>query len=113
MKAVARIWAEGRGGSQTAAGDPLTQAAEGELALRGQIAVNEIELPVEDEPTVKLFYSLSTQWKVDAWSGRRTGIDYSQIRPTAENLGITMSPDRFLDIQRMEAAALNVFAARR
>ncbi|KKC27460.1 hypothetical protein WP12_03450 [Sphingomonas sp. SRS2] len=71
------------------------------------------EIAIEDVPTVKLFFSLSTQWTHDTMSGRRIGIDYSRIPAVAGMLKIDDLPERFLDIRAMEAAALGVFAASR
>lgn len=112
MKAVARIWAGRRGGGQSTAGDPLTEAAADQLRARFGFSDDEIFIDVSDEPVIRLFYSMATQWRFDPLSGRRLGIDYSAVPATAQMLGVQMSPDRFHDMRVMEAEALNVLARR-
>lgn len=113
MKTVARNWAGERDGAESTAGDPLTAAIVAQLPGRAAQPVDECEIALVDLPTVKLFYSLSTQWTFEPMSGRRIGLDYSRIPAVAEMLRIDDLPDRFLDLQTMEAAALSVFASRR
>lgn len=69
-----------------------------------------IELPVADADTASLFLALDTQWRRHAMSGQRVGIDYTAIGPTAQMLGITMSPELLADIRTMEAAAMKEMA---
>lgn len=113
MKAVARNWAGERGGADSTAGDPLTAAIISQLPGRVMERDGDCEIALEDLPTVKLFYSLSTQWTFEPMSGRRIGLDYSRIPAVAQMLKIDDLPDRFLDLQSMEAAALGVFASSR
>lgn len=58
---------------------------------------------------MRLFYTLSSQWRLHAMSGVRTGLDYTAIGPTAAMMGLTMSPALFDDLGTMEGAALAVF----
>lgn len=113
MKTVARNWAGERGGAEPTAGDPLTAAIVAQLPGRAVRADADCEIALDDLPTVKLFYSLATQWTLEPMSGRRVGLDYSRIPAVAEMLKITDLPDRFLDLRVMESAALSVFASHR
>ncbi|ARR57000.1 hypothetical protein HY78_00500 [Rhizorhabdus wittichii DC-6] len=56
---------------------------------------------------------MSTQWRVDSFSGSRLGIDYSAVPATAQMLGIELTPAAFHDLRIMEAEALSAFAVRR
>ncbi len=110
MKAVARSWAEGRGGGRNTAGDPLTEAYLQQQRKGGPLD-RTIDLPEEDEPAVRLFLAMSTQWRVEGFSGRRLGMDYAVLPATAEMLGIARDPATFHALRIMEAEALSVFAS--
>ncbi len=70
-----------------------------------------IEIAAEDADAVRLFLALSTQWRFHPMVGARLGIDYGAIRPTAEAMGLAMTPALFADLQTMEGAALAALAA--
>ncbi len=71
---------------------------------------DEIEIHADDAGTVALFFALGTQWHRHPFSGHRTGIDYSAIRPTAELIDVALSPATLPALQEMEHAAIAVFA---
>ena len=54
--------------------------------------------------------ALSSQWRIHAIAGVRTGLEYAAIAPTAAMRGITMTPALFDDIRVMEGAAMAAFA---
>lgn len=54
--------------------------------------------------------ALSSQWRIHAIAGVRTGLEYAAIAPTAAMMGITMTPALFDDIRVMEGAAMAAFA---
>lgn len=94
------------------ADDAATAGAADAIAahLARRAAPVSIELTAEDLVSVRLFYALSSQWRTHPVAGVRLGVDYAAIRPTAENMGLEMTPRVFADIQIMEGAALSVFA---
>lgn len=69
-----------------------------------------VEIHVDDVPTVALFLALRTQWVRHPMTGQRIGLDYSQVRPTADLAFIAITPDTLPALQAMEEAALVEFA---
>lgn len=69
-----------------------------------------IEVPLDDAPVANLFFALDTQWRRHAMTGKRIGIDYTSVAPTAQLFGIAMTPELMADIRMMEDAALAAFA---
>ena len=72
-----------------------------------------IQVGRNDSDLVALFYALDTQWNIHPLAGVRTGINYTAIQPTAQLLGITMTPAMMPDLRKMESEALAAFARRR
>ncbi len=70
----------------------------------------EITLCPDEALSFSLFAALGTQWDRHAMTGMRLGIRYDVIRPTAEMLGIAVTPAIFSDIRVMEQAAMTEFA---
>lgn len=70
----------------------------------------EITFAPDEALSFSLFAALATQWDRHAMTGMRTGIRYAEVRPTAENMDIAMTPAIFADIRMMEQAALSEFA---
>lgn len=68
---------------------------------------DQIELWPDMAPAVLLFCGLATQWKHGP-SGGLIGLDYSQIRPTADLFSLTIDAQAFHDIRTMEAEVLKV-----
>lgn len=56
---------------------------------------------------VLVFCALATQWKHGPMGGL-LGLDYSQIRPTADLFSLTIDGQGFHDIRTMEAEVLKV-----
>lgn len=71
---------------------------------------DEIEIHRDDAGTVALFFALRTQWNRHPMTGQRMGLDYSQVRPTAELAFIEITPGTLPALQAMEEAALLEFA---
>jgi len=94
------------------ADDAATAGAADWIAARAarRARTEAIELTAEDALVVRLFYALSSQWRTHPTAGVRLGLDYAAIRPTADNMGLTMTPGIFADLQTMEGAALAAFA---
>lgn len=84
----------------------MTQAA---LAAR-RPRDDAIEIAAEDADVVRLFLTLSTQWRHHPMAGMRLGIDYLAIAPTAAMMGIDMTPSLFDDLRLMEGAAMAAMA---
>jgi hypothetical protein len=70
----------------------------------------EVEIHADDAPVVALFFALGTQWHRHPFSGLRTGLDYSAVRPMADLAGIDITPTTLPALQAMEHAALETFA---
>ena len=66
----------------------------------------------ENWPAVKLFISLSTQWRLAA-NGLPYGLDYPGVWAFLRLSGQRMAPETFAAIQTMEQAAIGVFQAQR
>jgi len=66
----------------------------------------------ENRIAVTLFCALSTQWERAGMTGAATGLKYEAIPATAGMMGIRLTPVLFDDLRTMEAAALEVMAAR-
>jgi len=81
-------------------------------ALRNQAAEQDIEVGPDEHDAVMLFLSMSTQWRSHPMTGHRLGLDYSAVGPTAQMLGITMTPALFADLREMEATALVVILSK-
>jgi hypothetical protein len=64
------------------------------------------EIDPENWDTVQLFVKLQTQWRL-APTGHRTGLDYTAIGPTAQYMGLTVTPDVFDGLQFMEIVTIN------
>lgn len=73
-------------------------------------ADEEVEIHRDDAGVVALFFALRTQWHRHAMTGQRMGIDYSQVRPTADLAFIEITADTLPSLQAMEEAALLAFA---
>lgn len=73
-------------------------------------ADDEIEIHQDDAGTVALFFALRTQWNRHPMTGQRMGLDYSQVKPTAELAFIEITPGTLPALQAMEEAALLEFA---
>jgi len=73
-------------------------------------AASTIELGPDEFASARLFLALSSQWRTHPVAGVRLGLDYAAIRPTAENMGLEMTPAMFADMQVMEGAALAAMA---
>lgn len=73
----------------------------------------EITLSPDEVIPFSLFAALGTQWDRHAMTGMRLGISYAAIQPTAQMLGIPMTPALFNDLRAMERAALDEFARSR
>lgn len=74
------------------------------------LANDEAEIATCDAELVSLFFALETQWRWHPMAGVRQGIDYQAVRPTADLLGVEMTPRIMADIRMMEIAALEEFA---
>ena len=113
MRAVARNWVEGRGGSSTIEeGDPLTAAAAPEMARRDSRGGDLLpEIGPDERDAVALFLNLSTQWKHVGMSAVRSGIDYAVVPTVAAMLGIATGPAMLADLRAMEHEALVRMAA--
>lgn len=61
---------------------------------------------------MRLFFTLSSQWRVHAATGVRLGLEYTAVGPTAAMLGIGITADLFDDIRVMEGAAMAAWAAK-
>jgi len=70
----------------------------------------EITLAPDEATAFSLFVALGTQWERHGMTGLRLGISYTAIQPTAQMLGVSMTPRLFNDIRTMERAALDEFA---
>ena len=112
LKSVAAAWAGGRGGRAQREDDAATQQAILPKWMAPRAEREAIEVSVVDGETIGLFYALDTQWRFHPMSAHRLGIDYQAIRPTAENFGIDLTPQRMVDLREMEAAAMAEFARR-
>lgn len=62
--------------------------------------------------TLRLFLALGTQWRRAGQLGRRIGLDYAVIPAVAALEGIAVTPARWLDLRRMESAALDALGER-
>lgn len=69
-----------------------------------------VEIAEEDAQLVALFLALRTQWRWHPMIGQRLGIEYAAIAPTAQLLGIALTPAMMTDLREMENAALDEFA---
>lgn len=74
------------------------------------VGADAVELSADEGDSFALFASLDTQWQRHAMTGHRIALDYGRIEPSARMMGIEMTPQRFLDLRHMEAAALAEFA---
>jgi hypothetical protein len=110
LTAAARRWAGGRGEARRSE-DSLTASAPPPAWRRA--ADEAIELAPDEADAFSLFRTLGTQWRHHAMTGMRLGIDYAAVEPTARMLGVTMTPALLLDLQLMEAAALDAWAEAR
>jgi hypothetical protein len=82
-----------------------------ELAKLPEEQAPELELVEDDEgSSAVLFLALGTQWRTAGMAGVLTGLDYAAIRPTAELIGVPLTPERFLDLRTMEAEAMKAAA---
>lgn len=66
----------------------------------------------ENEPALRLFDLMGTQWR---WVGVgqrawRTGLDYAAVPAATKMAGIRMTPRLFSDLQACESEALSYFA---
>jgi len=113
LKAAAQAWARGRGGGKRAETDALTAAAAlPDWVERPATADRPIEIGPDEVDAVALFTALGTQWIWHPTVGVRLGIRYEAVAPTAEGLGLKMTPALFADLLIMEAAAIEAAAAR-
>jgi hypothetical protein len=71
-----------------------------------------IELDATGFEAAGLFLALSTQWRTAGLAGALTGLDYGAIRPTADLLGLALTPAHFTDLRLIEAGALKASAER-
>jgi hypothetical protein len=67
-----------------------------------------LEIAPDEVDAVSLFFALATQWLRHATTGIRLGLNYAVIAPTAQMLGVAMTPALFGDLQAMEAEVLKV-----
>lgn len=82
-----------------------------ERFLKGRSPTAEdIAIHRDDAGIVALFFALDTQWNRHPFTGQRTGLDYSAIRPTAELAEIEIGPDTLRGLRVMEQAAIATFA---
>lgn len=117
MKA-ARAWAIGRGGATRRSPDAMSQTANVPEWLQKRLSDNsdapgEVQVPPDEQATLALFLSLGTQWRWCPVTGRRVGLDYAAITPTASLQGTEITPMVFHDLRQMETAALGAIAERR
>jgi|TARA_R110000744_G_scaffold5271_3_gene18615 hypothetical protein len=119
---VARHWAGAGPQRNPADADSLVTALQAFGADEAEIArwtepertarVDEAtEVLAVNEPAVRLFFALTTQWRRDAM-GAVTGMDYAAIAPTARLMGIEVEPGVFDGLRDMELEALSVFRER-
>ncbi|HEU4958962.1 MAG TPA: DUF1799 domain-containing protein [Sphingomonas sp.] len=115
LRAVASLWASGRGGAP--AQDAATEAAAAAIAeieaRRGRFRDDTPEIGPDELDAVDLFHALASQWRMHPMAGVRLGIDYAAVPATAAMLGLTMTPELFADLRVMEGAALAAFPRRR
>ncbi|MEA3018401.1 MAG: hypothetical protein QOI38_3123 [Sphingomonadales bacterium] len=111
LKAVARRWAGGRGGTEEAEDDALTSLAT--LPQRAEPTGELLELAPDEAGSAGLFFALDTQWRRCAMTGQRLGLDYQAIEPTARLMGIEITPMLLPDLTIMEKAAIDELARRR
>jgi len=71
---------------------------------------DDIEIHVDDVPVFSLFLAMGTQWHRHPFTGMRTGLDYAQVRPTADLAEIEIAPGLLPKLQAMELAAIEAFA---
>ncbi len=91
--------------------DAATQASDLPQWLSGRaVATEQVSIVPEDRSLVALFFALDTQWHHHPLAGVRMGINYAAITPTAEIMGISMTPAMLFDLRIMESAALSAFA---
>lgn len=73
-----------------------------------------MDLQADDEGvSAGLFLAMDTQWRTVGMTGVMQGLDYTAIEPTARLLGVETTPQTFLDLKVMEAAAVRTLAERR
>lgn len=60
----------------------------------------------ENWETVQAFLALSTQWRVNAFTGKFLGLIYSSVESTLRMMKIDNTPEVFHGLRVMEAAAL-------
>lgn len=91
--------------------DAATQASDMPAWLTGRTSGSDtVAISPDDSNLVALFYALDTQWNHHPLAGVRMGINYMAVGPTAELMGITMTPGLMCDLRSMEAEALRAFA---
>jgi hypothetical protein len=90
--------------------DPFAAQVEAHLTRRP--AQLQVEIGPDEVDAVALFMSLGTQWRWHPTVGVRLGLIYEAIKPTAENLGLEMTPRLFTDLRIMEDAAIVASAER-
>ena len=72
-----------------------------------------IEVWPKHADAVRLFLAVGTQWRVDAASGRMTGLDYAGVRAAAEMMQIEHAPAAFARLRTMEREVLRLLDERR
>ena len=72
-----------------------------------------MELGEDEASAVRLFLAMALQWRFHGFSGQRLGLEYAAVRPTADGLGMVVTPPMFADLRTMESAAMAVFAESR
>lgn len=75
-------------------------------------ASNQVEIWPDMAPAVLTFMAMGTQWNRGMF-GERLGLNYAMVQPVAAMLEVVVDTRAFLDIQIMEAAALNHFGKRK
>lgn len=75
-------------------------------------AARKTEIWPDMAPAVLTFMSMTTQWRVNFF-GQRIGLDYAQVQPCAQMLGVVIDTQAFLDLQTMERAALEELGRRK
>ena len=65
----------------------------------------------DNKAAARLFLRCATQWRINAMTGMRQGLDYQAVESVAAMSHTRMSGDLIDDLRAIETGALEVFAA--